>query len=119
MSFNDFDPDVDIDDSEFDGIIDSYNKRGMNGREYIYGILNESVKPYGELTSLIINEIAPKFGIILAVLLLGSEPEHMIELINTSTINTDIDSIVQKFIPDYFDKINNFDNLALKYINNA
>lgn len=119
ISLTDLDPEVDIDDNEFDEIIDSYNKRGINGREYISAILNESVKPYGELTYLIFNEIAPKFGLILAILLLDSEPERMIELINTNTINTDIDSIVHKFIPDYFNKINSFENLALKYINNA
>lgn len=119
VSLNDFDPEVDIDDSEFYEIIDSYNKRDMNGREYISDILNKSVKPYGELTYLIFTEIAPKFGLILAILFLDSEPERMIELINTNTINTDLDSIVHKFIPDYFNKINSFESFALKYIDNA
>ncbi|WP_431623991.1 hypothetical protein [Enterobacter roggenkampii] len=119
VSLNDFDPEVDIDGSDFYEIIDSYNKRGMNGREYISGILNESVKRYGELTYLIFREIAPKFGLILAILFLDSEPEHMIELINTNTINTDLDTFVHAFIPDYFNKINSFESYALKYIDNA
>lgn len=119
LPLSDFDPEVDIDDSEFNEIIDSYNKCGINGREYICSILNESVKPCGSLTNLVFNQIAPKFGIVLAILLLDCESDLMIELINENTVETDIDSILHKFIPDYYIQINSFETLALKYINNA
>ena len=119
LPLNDFNPEVAIDDSEFNEIVDSYNKCGINGREFISVTLIESVKPHGQLANLVFNEIAPKFGLILGILLLDSDPDRIIELINENTINNNIDAIIHKLSPDYLNKINSFEHLALKYINNA
>jgi hypothetical protein len=108
--------DVAINDDEFKDIIESYYPRGIDGKKFISSVLIERILPFQELTSLVFYEIAPRFGIFLAITFLGRDSEYIKRFIYKNTINTGIDTIIDELIPDYHQNVLDFENNAKEYI---
>ncbi|MBA0194590.1 hypothetical protein [Pectobacterium carotovorum] len=116
ISLKELNVDVAINDDEFKDIIESYYPRGIDGKEFISSTLIDKILPFQELISLVFYEIAPRFGIFLAINFLGRDSEYIKRFIYKNTINTDIDTIIDELIPDYHQNVIDFENNAKEYI---
>lgn len=116
ISLEEMDADTALDDEEFSALLKSYKTRGIDGRKFLSGVLKERVKSYGNLEAMIFWEISSRIGIVFSILLLDRPPEVLKSLSRDNSLNTGLKSLVDKYLPDYYDEISNLEVKINKYI---
>ncbi|MFJ5398583.1 hypothetical protein [Pectobacterium sp. CHL-2024] len=117
ISLQEMDVDIALDDVEFESLIKSYESRDLDGRDFLSRTLKDRVKSYENIQLMIHFEISPRLGIVLSILLLKKSPDVLKYISIENRINTDLQNIVHKHLPDYYDVISDFETMAINYIN--
>lgn len=93
---NEIDPEIAINDEQFSSIVNSYEN---GGRGFVVDKINMLKQQHKELSSLVYNEISPRFGMVLALNLLDKTVEDVVKIIQSNSIDNDLSQIVEKILP--------------------
>ncbi|TNK09009.1 hypothetical protein [Klebsiella pneumoniae] len=95
--------------------LDHTNEYGMN---FISERMNAAKDRFVTLGNLVINEIAPRMGIIFGLLLLGKPMETIKRLSQENSMKKNLSSIIAEYIPEYKTSLSDISTIFRTYINN-
>ncbi|OVX92212.1 hypothetical protein BME19_20985 [Klebsiella pneumoniae] len=80
--------------------------------------MNAAKDRFVTLGNLVINEIAPRMGIIFGLLLLGKPMETIKRLSQENSMKKNLSSIIAEYIPEYKTSLSDISTIFRTYINN-
>ncbi|MCX7068663.1 MAG: hypothetical protein NTW85_13365 [Methylococcales bacterium] len=113
LELSDIIPEKLIDESMFKDFLEIY---GDNGRSFIVEKINHIKNTNAELINLVGSEISPRFGVVLALILLKKDISIILKIISMNSITENLDSILNIIDNDITGSLKNIDKLILSFI---